>query len=311
MDSKKQYIQNFIQKISAVRNAHNNPFAPMRDLKNLAMEVGITEEEWNEILNIFMDFLERGKNFVKHKNWTDAIEELEQAKAIEPNNEELLYNLAYAYEKRWWEKRKKKDKELGILNAEKCLELNPQHPHAAKVVTDLKNAPFVPWINVKTRWKIARFTFKWGIVAILIFLGYQYRQQISETANNWFQQTFKPKSNTVNKDKFVLENVLFEAGSTQLNLQSKNALEKLIKYLNDNPNVKGEIAGHTDNQGLPMVNLKISTSRAYAVYQYLMSRNIAPNRLTYQGYGDTQPAFANDTEENRAKNRRIEFRLKN
>jgi outer membrane protein OmpA-like peptidoglycan-associated protein len=310
MDSKKQYIQNFIQKITAVRSAHHNPFAPMRDLKNLAMEVGITEEEWNEILNIFMDFLDRGKNFVKHKNWSDAIEELEQAKAIEPNNEEVLYNLALAYENRWWEKRKKKDKELGILNAEKCLELNPQHPNSAKIITDLKNAPFVPWISIQMRWKIASFLFKWGTVAVLAFFAYQYRNQISETTNNWFKQTFKPKDTKTNPDKFVLENVLFTPGSTQLNLQSKNALEKLIKYLNDNPNIKGEIAGHTDNQGLPAVNLKISTARAYAVFEYLISRNIAPNRLTFQGYGDTQPAFSNDTEENRAKNRRIEFRIK-
>ena len=82
---------------------------------------------------------------------------------------------------------------------------------------------------------------------------------------------------------------------------------KLIAFLNNNPKLHIEIQGHTDNVGTADYNLKLSTARAKAVYDFLLKHQIADERLTYQGYGLTKPVSDNDSEDGRAKNRRTEF----
>jgi len=74
-----------------------------------------------------------------------------------------------------------------------------------------------------------------------------------------------------------------------------------------NPKMEVMITGHTDNQGAADYNLKLSENRAASVVAYLVKAGIAPARLKSKGFGDSRPAAANDTEEGRAKNRRIEL----
>ena len=71
--------------------------------------------------------------------------------------------------------------------------------------------------------------------------------------------------------------------------------------------MKIEISGHTDNVGDANFNLKLSENRASAVYNYLLEQKIAPERLTFKGYGQTQPIADNSTEEGKSLNRRTEF----
>ena len=70
-----------------------------------------------------------------------------------------------------------------------------------------------------------------------------------------------------------------------------------------------EVAGHTDNTGDPAANLSLSQARAASVVKYLTDRGISEGRLKARGYGDTKPLAPNDTEENKAKNRRTEFTI--
>lgn len=70
-----------------------------------------------------------------------------------------------------------------------------------------------------------------------------------------------------------------------------------------------QINGHTDNIGSKERNLELSVGRAKAVYEYLISTGIEQNRLSYKGFGDTLPISSNDTDEGRAKNRRVEFQI--
>ena len=91
--------------------------------------------------------------------------------------------------------------------------------------------------------------------------------------------------------------------------KSKVELDNLVKFLKENPEVSGEVSGHTDNIGDKARNQKLSQQRANSVRDYLVSHGIEASRLVYKGYGDAQPATSNDTEEGRAKNRRIEFKI--
>jgi len=106
-----------------------------------------------------------------------------------------------------------------------------------------------------------------------------------------------------------LNNIYFETNSYTLNNKSTAELNKLLLFLKKNANTKLELAGHTDNIGSDIDNVKLSTNRAEAVYDYLLSKGADKNRLLFKGYGKTQPIVDNATEEGRAKNRRLEVRV--
>jgi OOP family OmpA-OmpF porin len=107
----------------------------------------------------------------------------------------------------------------------------------------------------------------------------------------------------------VLNNLFFDIDKYDLKPNSITELQKIIEYMKKNPGLKIGILGHTDNTGTADYNMQLSIKRAEAVYLYLVQHGISPDRLTYQGLGQTEPAFPNDTEENRSKNRRIEFKI--
>ena len=86
------------------------------------------------------------------------------------------------------------------------------------------------------------------------------------------------------------------------------AFQRNDNYLK-NSNIKIEISGYTDNVGAKDKNQILSESRAKSVVDFLLTQQIAATRLTYKGYGDTQPINKNDTDEHRANNRRTEFKI--
>lgn len=105
----------------------------------------------------------------------------------------------------------------------------------------------------------------------------------------------------------AFKNIQFEHNSYKLLPVSLIELDKLFQLLKDNPTLKVEIGGHTDNSGNTADNLKLSTNRAKAVVDYLVSKGIAINRLTYKGFGESKPIADNATAEGRAINRRTTF----
>jgi len=110
-------------------------------------------------------------------------------------------------------------------------------------------------------------------------------------------------------NKVILKNIFFDTNKFDLKAESIMELNKLIDFMNQNPSVRVEISGHTDNIGNDIMNQKLSENRAKAVFQYLVAHNVLPSRLVYKGYGKTQPLVPNTSEENRSKNRRTEFKI--
>ncbi len=107
----------------------------------------------------------------------------------------------------------------------------------------------------------------------------------------------------------VLKNVFFETNKAELTAISHFELDKLVKLLLDNSNMKIEIRGHTDNIGKPVDNKILSEKRAKAVFDYLISNGIAANRLRFSGKGETLPIDTNSTDSGRANNRRTDFQV--
>lgn len=103
--------------------------------------------------------------------------------------------------------------------------------------------------------------------------------------------------------------VLFGFDLSDLTATAKGNLDKLVTVLNKYPDTNIEIHGHTDDKGAINYNQKLSERRSGAVADYLKSKNIDSKRLTTKGFGEEKPVVLNDTEENRAKNRRVEFAI--
>ena len=107
----------------------------------------------------------------------------------------------------------------------------------------------------------------------------------------------------------VLKNIFFEFDKYDLQDKSKTELEKMVRFLTENPLIKIEIGGHTDNDGSPAYNLKLSQNRAQSVASYLLQYGIDIKRISQKGYGADRPIQPNDSEENKQANRRIEFKI--
>ncbi len=107
-----------------------------------------------------------------------------------------------------------------------------------------------------------------------------------------------------------LNDVLFEQGKTNLLTQSYPELNLVASFLKTNPKVRIELAGHTDNRGIPAQNVKLSQARVDKVKAYLVSLGIDSKRISGKGYGGSKPIASNETEETRLFNRRVEFIIK-
>ncbi len=107
----------------------------------------------------------------------------------------------------------------------------------------------------------------------------------------------------------VLNNIFFDVDKYEIKEISKPELNKVVNFLQENPEISITINGHTDNQGSAEYNLELSAKRAKAVYSYLIDSGISADRLQFRGYGQSKPVTDNDTEAGRQKNRRIAFEV--
>lgn len=107
----------------------------------------------------------------------------------------------------------------------------------------------------------------------------------------------------------ILKNIFFDVNKVELKPESATELDNIVKLLKENPALKIQINGHTDNVGKPADNLKLSNNRANAVIKYLISKGISAARLSAKGWGETQPISDNSTDEGKAKNRRTEMKV--
>ena len=107
----------------------------------------------------------------------------------------------------------------------------------------------------------------------------------------------------------VLNNIFFEYAKARLTETSKAELDRMSRFLEDNPGISVQLSGHTDSIGTHQDNLLLSRQRAGAVRDYLVKSGISAERITTKGYGETKPLADNDTPEGRQKNRRVEFTI--
>ncbi len=176
--------------------------------------------------------------------------------------------------------------------------------------------------NGKTIYKL-NSDFKSGEFLICIPVGKNYAYNVSKEGYLFYSENFSlkdyepsepyqldiPLEKVADGEKVILKNIFFNTDQYELLSESKIELDKLITLLNNNPSMVIEIGGHTDNTGTKDHNQILSENRAKAVFNYLIDGGINSSRLSFKGYADSDPIKPNDTDDNKAENRRTEFKV--
>lgn len=127
--------------------------------------------------------------------------------------------------------------------------------------------------------------------------------------NQFYKNPFNVDIQFEAPKSFVLDNCTFETGKATLQPEAYKVVDELVEYLKRKEDEKIEVGGHTDNVGKPEANMILSTNRANTVRAYLLTKGIAPERVTAKGYGMTMPIAENTTAEGRGLNRRTEVKI--
>lgn len=110
-------------------------------------------------------------------------------------------------------------------------------------------------------------------------------------------------------DNLVMNNIQFEVNSAVLLAAGKTELDKLAAFMKENPSVEILLSGHTSSEGSAALNRELSLKRVKSCKDYLSAKGIDEGRITIRGFGPDQPIAPNDTETNRARNRRVEMKV--
>ncbi len=212
-------------------------------------------------------------------------------------------------------------------NIEKNIELIPKKiPYQFQLLDKETKAilkdPKVKVMDVETK-QLLEVKVEKDVVTVTVEIGKAYKFAANALGYTFFSRGFKPDTADVFKDRLKkvplavlkkdavvqLQDITFETGKADLKPESNEELDRLVSLLDGNQTIKVEISAHTDDVGNDDSNLKLSEKRAKTVVDYLTGKGIKADRMTAKGYGETQPLVANDTDENKAKNRRVQFKI--
>lgn len=212
-------------------------------------------------------------------------------------------------------------------NIEKNIELIPKKiPYQFQLLDKETKAtlkdPKVKVMDVETK-QLLEVRVEKDVATVTVEIGKAYKFAANALGYTFFSRGFKPDTADVFKDRLKkvplavlkkdavvqLQDITFETGKADLKPDSNEELDRLVGLLEGNQTIKVEISAHTDDVGNDDSNLKLSEKRAKTVVDYLTKKGIKPDRMTAKGYGETLPLVANDTDENKAKNRRVQFKI--
>jgi outer membrane protein OmpA-like peptidoglycan-associated protein len=138
-------------------------------------------------------------------------------------------------------------------------------------------------------------------------LGWGYTIYIVQQEEMKQEITSNVMMDSLNASGHIALAITFDTGKATITDESRPIIEQMVDLMRNNPALKVEIQGHTDNVGKADANLKLSDERAHAVMKALLDKGIAADRMTAKGYGDTKPVADNSTDDGKAKNRRVEL----
>ncbi|MDX2302014.1 MAG: LemA family protein [Microscillaceae bacterium] len=138
MANSDQNLQAFINKMLQLQNESRDKPLSDEELKKIAFDIGMTEEDWQESQKAFQGYLKSGKGHLEYRNWKDAIQQLEQAAALKPNSLDALYALAVAHKEKWKAGGDPSHKSMAENYAANALQISPAYPPAMDLLNELR-----------------------------------------------------------------------------------------------------------------------------------------------------------------------------
>ncbi|GAB4397132.1 MAG: hypothetical protein OHK0053_12910 [Microscillaceae bacterium] len=138
MDYGDDRLQRYLNKMMLLQDAQREKPLSDGELKQIALETGMSESDWQASQEAAQGYLKSGKGHLTFGNWVDAVRDLEQANALMPNSLEANYALAQAYKGYWMEKRDPSHKEMAEKYANRALQIRPDHAQTIGVLNDLR-----------------------------------------------------------------------------------------------------------------------------------------------------------------------------
>jgi outer membrane protein OmpA-like peptidoglycan-associated protein/Tol biopolymer transport system component len=212
-------------------------------------------------------------------------------------------------------------------NIERNIELVPkklpfQFQCMDKETKAILKDPKVKVMDVETK-QLLEVKVEGNTASVTLEIGKNYKFAANAMGYAFFTRPFKPDTADAFRDRLKkvplavlkkdmvvqLNDITFETGKADLKPESNEELDRLVGLLEGNQTIKVEISAHTDDVGNDDFNLKLSEKRAKSVVDYLLGKGIKTERMIAKGYGKTQPLVPNDSDENKAKNRRVQFKI--
>lgn len=159
----------------------------------------------------------------------------------------------------------------------------------------------------RTKWLV------YGILLVIVLLiSWRFDAKDAPIALNEVtvaQGSLRLYDRLLKEGKIVTNDIHFDFDKASIRPSSMAIIDSIAVMMKAHPAIRLSVEGHSDNQGTSTYNVALSAARAAAVKQALIELSIAPQRLISKGYGESKPLVGNDTEQGRAKNRRVEFVL--
>jgi Outer membrane protein and related peptidoglycan-associated (lipo)proteins len=207
-------------------------------------------------------------------------------------------------------------------NFEKYVELQPEKIEVPVNVSDLMNNSKVKAkviLKNKSRDEVIEVT---GNQTVSLRAGDRYEMEVTSDQGYAFNSTVvdltkggaispvEIKLLKLEKEaKLTLRDINFESNDSKLSDISFTELKRVVQLMNENPTLKVEVAAHTDDVGSDPYNLTLSQKRAKSVVDFFLENKVSPDRFVAKGYGESQSKVPNDTEDNKAINRRVELKI--
>lgn len=155
-------LKNYINKILEIQQRENEKSLTNAELKQIAFEMGLDENDWQNLQTDIKNSIIKANHYFEHRNYQDAIQELEKVLVLNPYNADTIYNLAFAYYELWRRKLNPAYKRKAENYAARCIDIMPQYEQAIELISELRNANTF-------RVFLQRYKFYLIIAAVIIF----------------------------------------------------------------------------------------------------------------------------------------------
>lgn len=287
MNDSNKIIEAYISKLFEVQRARENQPLTDEELKEIALDAGMTEEDWQAAQEAANDHNARAEGFLKYKNWSEAVNEYAQALSIRPLDTQLLSGIAYGLKMRWHTTHDPQDRDRALTYARQCLQVSPENAQSLMIVSELSAQSEAKSIKAPTSFNVKKIALVLGLVVVAGLFWFNLRTEEAPPVN--YHETIANEPSTSTSSSAPLPSGLVANNNGQA-LEIKE-LSRTFKTLFGNRTSHHSTCSFTNTGQAPITRLKLRVT-----WYDKNQREIVSNNFYVLKEGD-QPLVAGATKE--------------